>query len=51
MKHANSEVQKPPSQLRFSLSAINHDYDDKQQTLKHRNTQNGSNPPITNHKP
>ena len=24
IKHANSEVQKPPSQLRFSLSAISH---------------------------
>ena len=30
---------------------VNHNYDHKQRTLKHRNTQNGSNPPITNHKP
>ena len=37
-----SKVQKPPSQLRFSLPSLNHNYDHKQRTLKHRNTQNGS---------
>ena len=33
------------------FAVVNHNYDHKQRTLKHRNTQNGSNPPITNHKP
>ena len=55
----------PPFLLRFSQTckvlsskaacmiaffiAVNHNYDHKQQTLKHRNTQNGSK--STNHKP
>ena len=33
------------------FAAVNHNCDHKQRTLKHRNTQNGSNPPITDHKP
>ena len=47
-KHVNSEVQKPPQQVRF-FAAVNHNYDHKQRSLKHRNTQNGSK--STNHKP
>ena len=35
-KHANSKIQKPPS-----LIINNHNYDHKQWTLKHRNTQHG----------
>ena len=46
-KHANSKVQKPPSNIVF-FAAVNHNYDHKQRTLKHRNTQNGSK--STNHK-
>ena len=45
-KHANSKVQKPPSQFAF-FAAVNHNYDHKQRTLKHRNSQNGSK--STNH--
>ena len=47
-KHVNSEVQKPPQQVRF-FAAVNHNYDHKQRSLKHRNTQNGSK--CTNHEP
>ena len=47
-KHVNSEVQKPPQHVRV-FAAVNHNYDHKQQSLKHRNTQNGSK--STNHKP
>ena len=40
------------SQLRFlPPSIIQCNYDHKQQTLKHRNTQMDQNPPISNHKP
>ena len=45
-KHENSKVEKPPSQLCFSLPSIL--VTNKQRTLKHRNTQNGSK--STNHK-
>ena len=42
-KHPNSKVQKPPSQNNIAFfTAVNHNYYQKQQTLKHRNTQNGS---------
>ena len=49
-KRANSKVLKAAFTIAF-FSAVNHNYDHKQRTLKHRNTQNGSNPPVTNHKP
>ena len=49
-KHANSKVLKAAFTIAF-FPAVNHNYDHKQRTLKHRNTQNGSNPPVTNHKP
>ena len=47
-KHANSKVQKPPSQLRFSLP-VNNSYDYKQRTLKHRNHKRDQNPPSADH--
>ena len=46
-KHANSKVQKPFSQLRF-FTAVNHNYDHKQRTSKHKTDRN---PPIANHRP
>ena len=50
-KHANSKVQKPRLYNSF-YAAVNLNYDNKQRTLKHRNTQNGSKSTrITNHKP
>ena len=44
-KHANSKVQKRP--IAF-FTAVNHNYYQKQRTLKHRTDLN---PPITNHRP
>ena len=41
-KHENSEVQMPPSEMRFSLSSIIITIMQKQRTLKQRNAQNGS---------
>ena len=49
-KHANSEVQKPPSQVRFSLPSIITTIR-KQRTLKQEKHKTDRNPPITNHKP
>ena len=49
-KHANSKVQKRPSQIEF-LAAVNHNYDQKQRTLKNRNTQNGSKSTNSKQKP
>ena len=43
------KVQKPPFQLHYFFAAVKHNYEYKQQTLKHRNTQNGSK--STNDKP
>ena len=36
-KHTNSEVQKSPSQLGV-FTAVNHNYDHEQRTLKHKHT-------------
>ena len=47
-KHTNSESSKAAFSIAFFV-AVNHNYEYKQQTLKHRNTQNGSK--STNHKP
>ena len=49
-KHANSEVQKPPSQVRFSLPSIIITITSYEpwNTEKHKTDRN---PPITNHKP
>ena len=46
-KHANSKSSKGAFTIAF-FAAVNHNYDHKQRTLKHRNTQNGSK--STNHK-
>ena len=47
-KHANSEVQKPPLQLRFSLPSIPITIISNRRTLTHGNTLNGAK--STNHK-
>ena len=47
-KHTNSKSSKAAFSIAF-FAAVNHNYKYKQQTLKHRNTQNGSK--STNHKP
>ena len=49
-KHANSEVQKPPSQVRFSLPSIiiTITSNEPWNTEKHKTDRN---PPISNHKP
>ena len=49
-KHANSKVQKPPSQLRFSLPSIiiTITSNEPWNTERHKTDRN---PPITNHKP
>ena len=49
-KHANSKVQKPPSQLRFSLPSIIITITNSEpgNTETHKTDRN---PPITNHKP
>ena len=47
-KHTNSKSSKAAFSIAFFV-AVNHNYEYKQQTLKHRNTQTGSK--STNHKP